>query len=228
MAPHHEPLGELVLTLLSQSTNDRNRDRAFISLCTRFQSWEQVLEAPEAAVEEALRPGGISKVKAARLKRILAAVAQASQARGGPLSLDWLAQEEQEAARSFLCALPGVGPKTAACVLLFSFGYREVPVDTHLLRVGTRLGFFPPRASTEAAHELILALTPKGAELEFHVNLLRHGRRICKARQPLCSRCPLVDLCPASGRYLGPKPAPSRRSGPAGSPRPSAGAGGPG
>jgi len=225
MAPHGEPLGELVLTLLSQSTNDRNRDRAFLSLLQRFPSWEAALAAPEEELEEALRPGGIARVKARRLKAILAAVAAACAERGEGLSLAWLGGESRERALAFLCGLPGIGPKTAACVLLFSFGWREVPVDTHLARVGRRLGFLPEGASSEFAHRRFLALTPPGAELEFHVNLLRHGRRLCKAREPRCGSCPLWDLCPTGrSRLRGLRPGSSRRSGRDGSPPPSAGA----
>ena len=194
-APHHRPLDELILTVLSQSTNDRNRDVAFLALRDRFPGgWGQVRDAPVDAVEAAIRPGGISKVKSARIRSILQAVAPA-----GEPSLDWLAGRTVEEAQAYLCALPGVGRKTAACVLLFSFGMRDVPVDTHVSRVGTRLGLFRPGAPFEELHDTLLALTPPGEELEFHMNLLRHGRRTCHARRPSCDACVLRRLCPRVG-----------------------------
>jgi endonuclease-3 len=190
--PHRRPVDELILTVLSQSTNDRNRDVAFLRLRDRFPSWEAVRDAPLAEVEEAIRPGGISKVKSDRIQAILRAI-------GDPLSLDWMAGAPLDGCRDYLCALPGVGRKTAACVLLFSFGRRDVPVDTHVSRVATRLGLLRPGAPFPELHDAMLALTAPGAELELHVNLLRHGRRTCHARVPACSECVLVRMCPAVG-----------------------------
>jgi endonuclease III len=196
--PHLRPLDELILTVLSQSTNDRNRDAAFLALRERFDggeghvSWEAVRDAPNAEVEEAIRPGGISKVKSARIQAILRTI-------GEPLSIDWMRDAEIERSRAALCALPGVGRKTAACVLLFSFGLREVPVDTHVARVGTRLGLLAPKAPFTQLHDAMLALTPPGAELELHLNLLRHGRHVCHARRPDCDGCALRRICPRVG-----------------------------
>jgi endonuclease-3 len=190
--PHGRPLDELVLTVLSQSTNDRNRDVAYARLRDRFGSWAAVRDAPVAEVEEAIRPGGLSKVKSARIQAILEAV-------GDPLTLDDLAHLDVDEARARLLELPGVGRKTAACVLLFAFGARDVPVDTHVSRVGTRLGLFRPRAGFEELHDIMLALTRPGEELELHVNLLRHGRRLCHAREPECPVCPLRRMCPRVG-----------------------------
>jgi endonuclease-3 len=186
--PHHQGLDELILTVLSQSTNDRNRDVAFLRLRRRFGSWDAVREAPNAEVEEAIRPGGISKVKSARIQAIL------RELDGDDLS--WMADASVEAGRDYLTALPGVGRKTAACVLLFAFGKRDVPVDTHVSRVGTRLGLFREKAPFEELHDTMLELTPRGQELEFHVNLLRHGRRTCHARRPDCDACALLRMCP--------------------------------
>jgi endonuclease-3 len=215
MAPHGRPLDELILTVLSQSTNDRNRDVAFLRLRERFAEagrpidYVAVLEAPVAEVEEAIRPGGISKVKSARIQAILAAVADSAgevqAARdsdsalgsGDPLSLEWMRDAPVEKSRAYLCSLPGVGRKTAACVLLFSYGLPDIPVDTHVSRVGTRLGLFRPGAPFEELHDQMLALTPAGQELEFHVNLLRHGRRTCHARIPACRECALARMCPS-------------------------------
>jgi endonuclease-3 len=181
--PHGHGLDELILTVLSQSTNDRNRDVAFMRLRERFPSWEAVRDAPNEDVEAAIRPGGISKVKSRRIQDILHALPDGLD---GPHLRD----------RDFLTSLPGVGRKTAACVLLFAYGERDVPVDTHVSRVGTRLGLFRPGAPFEELHDDMLAITPPGQELELHVNLLRHGRRTCHARRPSCDECALLRMCP--------------------------------
>jgi endonuclease III len=191
MAPHGHPIAELVLTVLSQSTNDRNRDVAYLRLRDRFPDWEAVRDAPVEEVEEAIRPGGISKVKSVRIKAVLDAI-------GDPLDLDWMEHAPIEQAREHLVALPGVGRKTAACVLLFAFGRREVPVDTHVSRVGGRLGIIPAKGPFEKLHDAMLEITPPGAELELHVNLLRHGRRTCHAQRPACPRCALRRMCPSA------------------------------
>jgi endonuclease-3 len=215
MAPHGRTLDELVLTVLSQSTNDRNRDVAFLRLRERFADpgppaqpidYAAVLAAPVAEIEEAIRPGGISKVKSARIQAILAAILAGARgpedssspgADQEPLSLEWMRDAPVERSRAYLCALPGVGRKTAACVLLFSYGLPDIPVDTHVSRVGTRLGLFRAGAPFEQLHDQMLALTPPGHELELHVNLLRHGRRTCHARTPACDECALARMCPS-------------------------------
>ena len=196
MAPHGHPIAELILTVLSQSTNDRNRDVAYLRMRERFPSWEAVRDAPAGELEEAIRPGGISRVKSVRIQAILRAIGADPRDPGHELSLDWMREAPLGEARSYLLALPGVGRKTAACVLLFAFGRREVPVDTHVGRVGARLGLLPGVAGAEALHDQMLALTPPGAELELHVNLLRHGRRTCHARTPDCRNCALLRMCP--------------------------------
>jgi endonuclease-3 len=192
--PHQDPLAELVLTVLSQSTNDRNRDVAFLALRERFPSWEAVRDAPVEEIEEAIRPGGISNVKSARIVAILAAIERDNPA--GGLDLAWMHDAPIDVSRDFLCALPGVGRKTAACVLLFAYGLRDVPVDTHVSRVGMRLHLLRPGAPFDELHDAMLALTPPGAELELHVNLLRHGRRTCHAQRPACGACALRRMCP--------------------------------
>jgi endonuclease-3 len=193
MAPHEDPLAELVLTVLSQSTNDRNRDVAFLRLRDRWPFWGAVRDAPVAEIEEAIRPGGISKVKSARIKAILEAI-------GEDLDLSWMATAPIAESQAYLCALPGVGRKTAACVLLFAYGLRDVPVDTHVSRVGMRLRLLRPGAPFEELHDELLAITPPGAELELHVNLLRHGRRTCHAQRPACGACALARMCPSRQR----------------------------
>jgi endonuclease III len=227
MRPHGDPIAELVLTVLSQSTNDRNRDVAYLRLLERFASWEQVRDAPVAEIEEAIRPGGISKVKSVRIQAILQAISDAPGPPGvthdgghnepgapvssrvagvdrplGELSLDWLSDAPLEQARDYLVALPGVGRKTAACVLLFAYGLHDVPVDTHVSRVGMRLRLLQPGAPFEQLHDQMLALTPPGEELELHVNLLRHGRRTCHARKPACRECALARMCPSRRDFL--------------------------
>jgi endonuclease-3 len=215
IAPHEHPIAELVLTVLSQSTNDRNRDVAFLRLRTRFPSWQAVRDAPVAEIEEAIRPGGISKVKSVRIQAILRAISQTPppgadpppdepphDARASDLSLAWLPNVALSDARDYLVALPGVGRKTAACVLLFAYGLRDVPVDTHVSRVGARLHLLQDGAPFERMHDQMLALTPPGQELELHVNLLRHGRRTCHARSPECRDCALARMCPSRKLFV--------------------------
>jgi endonuclease-3 len=186
--PHRAPVDELILTVLSQNTNDRNRDVAYGRLMARFSSWDEVRDAPVEEVEEAIRPGGLAPTKAVRIQEILRAL--------GDDDLSGLADEPLQEARERLCELPGVGRKTAACVLMFSFGRPDIPVDTHVYRVGTRLGLFRPGAPLDEAHdELLRIVDPKDA-YEFHVSLIRHGRRTCTARDPRCGECPLLSLCP--------------------------------
>ena len=198
--PHHAPLDELVLTVLSQNTNDRNRDVAYVRLRARFGDWAQVAAAPVEEIEEAIRPGGISKVKSLRIKSMLEVIG----AETGGLDLAFLANAPREDAIEFLERLPGVGRKTAACVLMFAFDRPEIPVDTHVYRVCTRLGLLGPKASFDEAHEVMRAATDPADAFELHVNLIRHGRRICSARNPACRECPLLGICPygkhATGR----------------------------
>lgn len=192
--PHRRPLEELVLTVLSQSTNDRNRDVAYGRLRERFSSWAEVREASVEEVEDAIRPGGLAPTKAVRIKQILDAV--------GDDNLAWLEEAPLGEARDYLCNLPGVGRKTAACVLLFSYGRPDVPVDTHVYRVGTRLGLWPERTSLEQAHDVMLRLVDPEDAYELHVLLIRHGRRTCTARNPDCETCPLRRMCPEGRRRL--------------------------
>jgi len=186
--PHGAPVDELVLTVLSQNTNDRNRDVAYERLRARFDSWEAVRRARVDELEEAIRPGGLAPSKAPRIHKILDSL-------DGD-DLQWMAGAPLEQARRQLVELPGVGRKTAACVLLFSFGRQDVPVDTHVHRVGTRLGLFRPGAPLDEAHDELLRLARREDAFEAHVSLIRHGRRLCSARAPRCELCPLVRMCP--------------------------------
>jgi endonuclease-3 len=190
---HRAPVDELILTVLSQNTNDRNRDVAYARLRERFDSWDAVRDAPIEEVEEAIRPGGLAPTKSVRIKQILEALD------GDDLA--WLPSVPLEEARDRLVELPGVGRKTAACVLMFAFDLPDIPVDTHVSRVGTRLGLFRPGASFDEMHDDALRFTPPEDAYEFHVELIRHGRRTCVARRPRCEECPLLSLCPY-GRAL--------------------------
>jgi endonuclease-3 len=193
--PHRAPIDELILTVLSQNTNDRNRDAAYARLRERFASWAEVRDAPAAAVEEAIRPGGLGPTKAVRIQAILRAL--------GDDDLGWLESAPLDEARAHLCALPGVGRKTAACVLLFAYGRPDVPVDTHVYRVCSRLGLFRPGAPLEEAHDEMLRLVDPDDAYEVHVLLIRHGRRTCTARAPRCTECPLLPLCPYGRARVG-------------------------
>lgn len=186
------PLDELVSTILSQNTNDLNRDRAFDALRARFRTWEEIRDAPSGDVAAALRPAGLANQKAPRIQAVL----QAITAERGKLDLEFLRQLPPEEARDWLLRFKGVGPKTAAIVLLFSLGHSAFPVDTHIHRVSGRLGLRPDRMSAEAAHGLLGSLFPPDAYRAAHLNLIRLGREICHPRRPACERCPLQDVCP--------------------------------
>lgn len=192
--PRRDALSELVEVILSQHTSDTNAARAFAQLRRTFPTWAALLEAPVEQVVEAIRPAGLANVKAPRLQAVLRAV----QAQHGRLSLDHLADWPLDEARAALLALPGVGPKSAACVLLFSLGLPALPVDTHVHRVATRLGLLPPRTNAARAHVLLEALVPPPERYACHVALITHGRQTCHARRPACAACPLADLCPSA------------------------------
>jgi endonuclease III len=191
--PHGEPVAELVRTILSQNTNDTNRDVAYARLRERFPTWEEVRDAPLDEVEDAIRPGGLAPQKAPRIQAALGELDDS-------LDLSWLKDAPREEALEFLVSLPGVGRKTAACVLIFSFGRPEIPVDTHVHRVGGRLGLFPPRASFELAHDEMRAITDPADAYELHINLIRHGRAVCRPR-PRCEDCALRRMCPYWRRH---------------------------
>lgn len=186
-------LDELVLTVLSQHTSDINRDRAFAGLKKRFSTWDQVAEAPVDELADAIRPGGIADVKAARIKTILAEIER----REGSLSLDRLHELDDQQVTEYLCELPGVGPKTAACVLVFSMGRAAFPIDTHVHRIARRLGWIDDETSAERAHAELAPRIPPDIRYDLHVALIEHGRMICKPRRPRCSDCVVYDLCAA-------------------------------
>lgn len=193
--PSHDPMTELVLTLLSQHTSDHNSGRAMHNLLATFPDWAAVLAAPTAAVEEAIRPGGLAPTKSKRLQALLAEV----QARTADFDLSSLETMPLEEAKAWLRSLPGVGPKTAACVLLFALGRPALPVDTHVERVAKRLGLVPPRMPAAQAHVALEAQLTPDEVYAFHVDLIQHGRRTCHARAPRCEACPLLARCPQVG-----------------------------
>jgi endonuclease-3 len=191
MGPYRDPVDDLVGTILSQNTSDVNSRRAFARLRERFPSWEAVLEADDKEIAEAIRPGGLENVKAPRIKAALRQILD----QRGELNLDFLEEMKVEEAKAWLESLEGVGPKTAAIILLFSFGKPVLPVDTHVLRVSRRVGLVEPRTTAEKAHEELGAMVPDDAVYDFHINMVTHGRRICHAQRPQHDLCVLAPLC---------------------------------
>lgn len=191
-------IDELVATVLSQATSDRNSERAFAELKTRFPHWEQVVEAPWEEVANAIRSGGIADQKARRIQQILRAIEEHE----GSIDLGRLTELDDQAVEEYLTSLPGVGPKTAACVLVFSMGRAAFPVDTHVLRVATRLGWIPPKTTGDKAHRLLAPRVPPDIRYDLHIALITHGRTVCKAQRPRCAECVLLDLCPYGERHV--------------------------
>ncbi len=188
---HGNALDGLIRTILSQNTTDVNSRAAFASLKRQFSSWHECLDAPVARIEFAIRRGGLAKQKAGRIKNILGELKR----QRGRLSLQFLARLPVEEAMTWLCGLVGVGPKTAACVLMFNFNKPVLPVDTHVHRVSGRLGLIEPKATAEHAHQSLQGVCPPELIYPFHVLMIAHGRRTCQARRPACPRCPLRSLC---------------------------------
>jgi endonuclease-3 len=186
-----DPIAQLVSTILSQNTNDVNRDRAYTRLRERFPTWEEVRDADVEALKDAIRVSGLANHKAPAIQRALAHITE----RRRELSLDFLKELPVPEAKSWLTAIKGVGPKTAAIVLLFSLGMPAFPVDTHVHRVSGRLGLIGSKVSREQAHVVLEALLPESVFYAFHLNLIRHGRQVCQARKPQCEVCVLQDLC---------------------------------
>lgn len=195
-ARHLPPIDELVLTILSQNTSDVNRDRAYADLRRALPRWSEVADAPSRSIARAIRRGGLSVTKAPRIRAALRSL------RDGGVDLDHpraLGAMADEALWELLVGLPGVGPKTAACVLLFSLDRPYFPVDTHVHRVSVRLGLVGERATAAAAQQALQEAVPPDLVYRLHMGLIRHGRAVCVARRPLCSECVLADLCPRVG-----------------------------
>jgi endonuclease-3 len=200
--PHGDPMSELVLTILSQNTSDSNSGRAFMRLRQRFPTWEAVLDAPPDEIESAIAVGGLARIKTPRIKAALAAV---HEKRGG-FDIEFLRDLPLDEAKAWLRELNGVGPKTAACVLMFALGRPALPVDTHVHRVAQRLGYVPATASPEKAHDILEAVLTPEEIYPFHIMLIKHGRRLCRAQRPLCEQCPLLEGCPAGKVFMRAKP----------------------
>jgi len=193
-----DPLSELIMTILSQNTSDHNSRRAFDSLLSRFGNWEAVAESSVEDIAEAIKLGGLAQVKAPRIKKILEQI----QAQRGSLDLWFLKKMPVAEAKAWLQSLPGVGPKTAACVLLFSLKKPVLPVDTHIHRVAKRLGLIDSRVSAEKAHEILGDMVPAKDVYRFHILIIEHGRRVCKSQRPRCRECVLLKGCPTGQTLL--------------------------
>ena len=206
-SPRLGPASELVSTILSQHTSDINSERAFENLMATFGTLQAVADAPVEAIEEAIRMGGLAKVKAPRIKAILKQVLDEV----GSFDLSFLGEMSLDEAKSWLKKLPGVGPKTAAIILCFSLGMPAMPVDTHIYRVSKRLGLIGPKISAEKAHDILEPMVPPEDVFAFHVYLIQHGRQVCKAPRPLCDRCVMSSGCPSRKLFESP---PRNRRGP--------------
>lgn len=183
---------ELVSTILSQNTNDVNRDAAFDQLCKTFPDWESVRDAPTDRVVDAIRTAGLANQKGPRIQQALREISEYNQ---GSIDLSFLRDMSRDAARDWLMKINGVGPKTAAIVLLFSMGIPAFPVDTHVYRVTGRIGIRPKTLNVEKAHAYLEERIPEDAYFDLHLNLIHLGRQVCGARRWYCSRCPVEDLC---------------------------------
>jgi endonuclease III len=192
--PSGDPLGGLVRTILSQHTNDANSHAAYEGLRARFPTWPAVLKARTRDVERAIRCGGLARQKAGRIRMILAQI----KGDRGRLDLGFLADWPADRAVEYLCGFNGVGPKTAACVMMFNLGRPMLPVDTHVHRVSARLGLISAQVDADQAHKDLQALCPDELVWPFHVLLIEHGRQTCRSRNPLCGNCPLAEVCPHS------------------------------
>lgn len=198
--PDHDPLGGLIGTILSQHTSDSNSGRAFQQLIAAFSTWEEVRDAPTYQVAEAIKMGGLANIKSRRIQDVLSTLTEQQRAQGGThtlanyLSLE-LAKRTTEDAWRYLRELPGVGPKTAACVLMFNLDRPAMPVDTHVHRVSKRLGLIRSNVSADQAHAIFAQMTPPAWVYPLHVNLIRHGRQVCHAQRPECLHCPLYGEC---------------------------------
>lgn len=193
---HEEPLDGLILTLLSQNTNDLNRDKAFAALKARFPSWNSAARAPVEEIAGVIRPAGLAPTKSARMAEILAVL----QRDFGEYSLRRVREWSTDEIRNYLLSLPGIGPKTAACVLLFDLGRPAFPVDTHIARFCRRMEWVGETTPPDLMIPLMESWVPPARFLGGHVNIILHGRGICKARKPECGRCALSPLCPYDRR----------------------------
>jgi endonuclease-3 len=185
-----EPVGELIRTILSQNTTDKNSLRAYANLINRFPTWEEVMNAELDDIVEQIRSGGLENIKAKKIKKCLEEIKN----RQGKIDLEFLANYKLDEAEEYLTSLDGVGPKTAACVLIFSFNFPIMPVDTHVHRLANRLGMVETK-TREKTQEAMKSIIHNKEIYNFHLNLIEHGRKVCKASKPLCENCFLTDVC---------------------------------
>lgn len=193
-----DPLDVLVETILSQNTTDKNSARAFSNLKKEFPNWELILKADPRRIQRTIRSGGLPEIKARRIKYVLSEIKK----RRGKLTLDFLKEMPADEAVEFLLSVKGIGPKTAAVLLIFRFNKPVMPLDTHNLRVAKRLGVIPQKMSSEKAHELMNRLVPNEEKKSLHINFIIHGRRICTARNPKCDVCILNRLCDYKNSWI--------------------------
>ncbi len=186
-----DPLDMLVEIILSQATSDVNSERAYNALKRRFPVWDAVLRARETTIANAIRSGGLANQKAATIKNLLRQIKQTR----GTLDLNFLHKLSTAEAVSYLQQFRGIGPKTIACTLLFACDKEIFPLDTHIFRILRRIGLIPQKCTDERAHEMMNEIVPRGKFYSFHVNLIRHGRMLCRPRAPACERCPVVEYC---------------------------------
>lgn len=191
----HAPVFELVLTLLSQHTSDHNSGQAMHRLIEAYPTWDEIVAAPTSGIEDAIRPGGLAPTKSKRLHALLGEVKE----RVPDWELEFLRDLPLNEAKQWLTSLPGVGPKTAACVLLFALERPALPVDTHVERVAKRLGLVPAKMTAVKVHDALEVQLAPDEVYAFHVDLIQHGRRTCHARGPKCETCPLLERCPRVG-----------------------------
>ncbi len=195
---HSDALSELIATILSQNTSDHNSHQAYSSLRSKFKDWDSIRRANTNRIADAIRSGGLADVKAERIKDIL----QQIHAEKGRLDLDFLKRWRTEKIKEYLGKFKGVGEKTIACVLLFSLKRPALPVDTHVLRVSKRLGLVPEKTDATMAQVILERLVPPKLVYQFHLNLIEHGRKTCRAANPLCRECVLLDNCPYGRKRL--------------------------
>ena len=189
--PRTDPMSELVLTILSQHTSDANSFRAFEEMKRRFPTWEEVLEAPTSELADAIKSGGLANIKAPRIQEVLRLILQER----GSFDLGFLYDMPLDEARAWLSGFKGVGPKTAACVLMFACGRPVLPVDTHVYRVSRRLGLIDPRTTPEKAHQALENMLAPEQRYPFHIHMITYGRQVCRALRPLCEQCVVREWC---------------------------------
>ncbi len=192
--PGREAVDILIATILSQNTSDVNSGRAFNSLISNFDNWETVASAPVEDISHAIRSGGLSQIKAIRIRQVLNKIKEEK----GHINLDFLKPMGISEAINYLTEMPGIGPKTASCVLLFGLGKPSLPVDTHVFRLARRLSLIGPEVSAGKAPGLLQRQIPAPEVYQFHLHMIEHGRRVCRSRHPQCNKCVLKEICPSS------------------------------